>query len=115
MPLSDEFLAYIIDLYSGWGGVSARKMFGGAGLYRDGNMFGLIADDVLYLKAGGANIEDFIRAGSSPFKPHRDKGMTMSYYEAPAEIIDNPGELITWSAKALSVQLQSRAKHRKSR
>jgi len=26
-------------------------MFGGAGLYRDGKMFGLIADDVAYLKA----------------------------------------------------------------
>ena len=39
MPLSDEFLAYVLDQFSLWGDVTARKMFGGAGLYRDGKMF----------------------------------------------------------------------------
>jgi len=47
MPISDEFLEYVLDLLSAWGGVTARKMFGGAGLYRDEKMFGLIADDVV--------------------------------------------------------------------
>ena len=51
MPISDEFLIYILDQLSGWGNVTARKMFGGAGLYRDDRMFGLIANDVAYLKA----------------------------------------------------------------
>ena len=55
MALSDEFLEYILDLFSDWGGVTIRKMFGGAGLYRDGKMFGLIADDVAYLKADTSN------------------------------------------------------------
>ena len=48
MPISDEFVDYVIDQLSAWGEVSARKMFGGAGLYRDGTMFGLIADDVAW-------------------------------------------------------------------
>ena len=55
MSVSEAFLAYVLDQLSGWGGVSARKMFGGAGLYRDGKMFGLIADDVTYLKVDDAN------------------------------------------------------------
>ena len=42
MSVSDEFLEFLLDQLSGWGGVTARKMFGGAGLYRDGKMFGLI-------------------------------------------------------------------------
>jgi DNA transformation protein and related proteins len=46
MPVSDEFIAYVVDQLSGWGEVSVRKMFGGAGLYREGAIFGVIADGV---------------------------------------------------------------------
>ncbi len=50
MPVSDDFLNYVVDQLSHWGSVSVRRMFGGAGLYRERRMFGLIADDVVYLK-----------------------------------------------------------------
>ncbi len=36
---------------AGFGPVTVRPMFGGAGIFRDGLMFALIADEVLYLKA----------------------------------------------------------------
>ena len=42
MAVSDEFADYVVEQLSNWGEVSARRMFGGAGLYRDGTMFGLI-------------------------------------------------------------------------
>ena len=45
MPISDEFSDFVVDQLSGWGDVSVRRMFGGAGLYCEGVMFGLIADD----------------------------------------------------------------------
>ena len=32
MPVSDDFIEYVIDQLSGWGNVTSRKMFGGAGL-----------------------------------------------------------------------------------
>ena len=64
MSVSDEFLEYILDQLSAWGDVTARKMFGGAGLYRDEKMFGLIADDVVYLKVDDSNREAFVQAGS---------------------------------------------------
>lgn len=51
MAVSDDFLNYVLDQLSRWGHVTVRRMFGGAGLYRDGKMFGLIADDIAYLKA----------------------------------------------------------------
>ena len=43
MAVSDEFVDYVVDQLSAWGEVSSRKMFGGAGLHRDGTMFGLIS------------------------------------------------------------------------
>jgi DNA transformation protein len=104
MSVSDEFLAYVLDQLSGCREVSARKMFGGVGLYRDGKMFGLIADDVAYLKVDASNREAYVQAGSSPFKPYPDKPTSMSYYEIPPEILEAPEELIRWAERALAIQ-----------
>ena len=104
MSLSEEFLAYILDQFSEWGGVTARKMFGGAGLYRDGKMFGLVADDVAYLKVDDSNRADFEAAGSSPFKPYPDKPTSMSYFEIPPEVLERPEELIDWAQRSLAIQ-----------
>jgi DNA transformation protein len=103
MPISDEFVDYVIDQLAGWGDVSARKMFGGAGLYCDGVMFGLIADDVAYLKVNDSNRDDFLQAGSSPFQPYPDKAATMSYYEIPVDVLENPDLLRRWAERSLSV------------
>ncbi len=104
MAVSDNFLEYILDLFSAWGKVSARRMFGGAGLYRDGKMFGLVADDVAYLKVDETNKEIFLAAGSSPFKPYPDKPATMSYFEIPPDILENPEKLLEWAKESLAIQ-----------
>jgi len=104
MAVSDEFLAYLLDQLSTWGGVTVRKMFGGAGLYRDGLMFGLVADDVLYLKVDDTIRDKYLAAGSAPFKPYPDKPAMASYYEIPPDVQENPEELIEWADESLSVQ-----------
>ena len=38
-------------------------MFGGAGLFTDGMMIGLVADSVIYLKADEQTVPDFEREG----------------------------------------------------
>ncbi len=105
MPVSDEFIDYVVDQLAAWVDVSVRKMFGGAGLYCDGLMFGLIADDVAYLKVDDSNREDFVKAGSSPFNPYPDKVKTtvMSYYEVPADILENQDLLGKWAERSLGV------------
>lgn len=109
MAVSEGFLEYVLDQFSGWGGVSARKMFGGAGLYRHGKMFGLVADDVTYLKVNETNREKYISAGSSPFIPFPDRPTIMSYYEVPGDILEDPGELIEWAEESLSLQMQQKS------
>jgi DNA transformation protein and related proteins len=111
MSISDEFVDYVIDQLSVWGEVSARKMFGGAGLYREGAMFGLIADDVAYLKVDDSNREDFVRAGTSPFNPYPDKVKTtiMSYYEIPADVLENPKVLAKWAQRSFNIARKKRA------
>ena len=104
MPVSEEFIAYVLDQFAEWGGVTARKMFGGAGLYRDGKMFALVADDVAYLKVDDSNRDDFLQAGSSAFEPYPDKPMSMSYFEAPPDVLEHPESLIEWSKRSLAIQ-----------
>jgi DNA transformation protein len=102
MPVSDEFVEYALEQLSGWGEVSVRRMFGGAGLYRGGIMFAVIADDVAYLKVDDSNRDDFVRAGSAPFEPYPDKIKTTirTYYEIPADVLEDPGELAKWAERS---------------
>lgn len=103
MAVSDEFLTYVLDQLSAWGGVSARKMFGGAGLYRDARMFALVADDVLYLKVDGSNRARFVQAGSGPFRPYPDRPTEMPYYEAPADVLESPEALVEWASRSFEI------------
>ena len=41
---------FLLDQLAGAGSVSAKKMFGEYGLYCDGKMFAIVADDQLFIK-----------------------------------------------------------------
>ena len=110
MAVSAEFLEYVLDQLADWGEVRAKRMFGGAGLYRQGKMFGLIANDVAYLKVGELNREDFHQAGSRLFQPFPHKPTTMPYGELPAEVLEDRDELARWAEKALAVAARESGK-----
>ncbi len=103
MPVSDEYLTYVVEQLACVGQVQPRRMFGGAGLYCDGLFFGLVADDVLYLKVDDSNRADYEAEGMGPFQPFDDKKVVMQYYEVPVDILENPETLRDWVAKALAV------------
>lgn len=108
MAVSGEFLEYILDQLSKWGGVSVRRMFGGAGLYRDCKMFGLVANDVTYLKVDDTTKDKYIEEGSSPLKPFQDRPTVLSYYELPGDILEDPEEFIEWAGESLSIQMKQK-------
>jgi DNA transformation protein and related proteins len=100
MKTSNEFAAHSAELLSTVGRVAVRRMFGGYGLYCDGTMFALIADDVLYLKVDEANRGEFERAGATPFV-YEAKGRrtVMSYLSAPDQALESR-ELAALRARA---------------
>ena len=51
----DNLTAYLLELLTPLGPISARRMFGGVGLFHGGMMFGLIARDELFLKVNDVN------------------------------------------------------------
>ena len=84
-------------------------MFGGYGIYFDGVMFALVADDVLYLKTDETTADEFKARGLQQFEYKKNsKLIKMSYYLAPEEIYDDSGEAATWADKAFSVALKSK-------
>jgi DNA transformation protein and related proteins len=98
MPVSPEYLDYLIDQLKVFGPVTAKRMFGGAGLYHQGVFFGLVADDVLYFKVDERNRADYEAGGSGPFRPFGS--YAMGYFEVPADVLEDPDELAIWSRKA---------------
>jgi DNA transformation protein len=108
MPISQSYLDYIIDQLKSIGPVTAQRMFGGAGLYHKGTFFGLVAEDILYFKAGDSNRKDYLDAGMGPFKPFGS--YAMDYYEVPADVLEDADELAAWAKKAIEVTGKARSR-----
>lgn len=115
MSVSESYKTYVLEQLQAAGPVVARAMFGGVGLYRDGVFFGLIDDDSLYLKVGELNRWDFEHAGARPFQPFGETSYSMSYYEVPAEVLEDSSMLNAWAAKAMAVARNATARKKPRR
>jgi DNA transformation protein len=109
MPPSEGFKDFIRDQL---GPVSIRNMFGGAGIYADGVMFAILADDTLYLKADGTTAPAFEAEGMGPFTytPKDKAAVAMSYWEVPPRLLEEPDELAAWARDAHRIARRSKAK-----
>ena len=101
MKNSSEMVELTVELLAPMGGVSSRSMFGGHGIFKSNMMFALIAEDVLYLKVDDNNRARFEEEELGPFVyDGGKKPMTMSYYEVPAEAMEDSGLLCDWAKGA---------------
>ena len=106
-----EFVHYLKEVFESFGPISARRMFGGYGIYHEDVMFGLVAEDTLYLKADDTTAAGFESRGLSRFA--YDKGgklIHMSYYLAPEEIWDDPDEAARWARQAFEVAFRAKVR-----
>jgi len=103
MASTTAFRDRVLGLLLPFGPVAARGMFGGYGLFMDGTMFALIADDALYVKFGPGTRETFAAAGGRPFA-YRRRGRTveMSYWRVPDAVMADPARLCDWAALGLA-------------
>src|SRR5687768_8807300 len=101
MAVSEGFLRFVLDQLRLLGKVTSRRMFGGAGLYRRGLFFGILFDDLLYLKVDGFNRADYLEAKMEPFRPFPNRSGTMQYYRVPADVLEDPRRLSAWAEKSL--------------
>jgi DNA transformation protein len=109
MATGSEFVEFILESLQPLRGVSARRMFGGWGIYKDGVMFALIAYDQLYFKVDDGNRAAYEQAGLPHFT-YSDKGkaIRMPYREAPPEGFDDPEILCAWGRDAYAAALRTK-------
>jgi DNA transformation protein and related proteins len=116
MAVSEEYLDYVLDQLGCIGEVTAKKMFGGVGLYHNELFFGLIASDVLYFKVDDENRPAYEKAGAKPFQPYGDESSSMSYYEVPVDVLEDVDRLRIWatgSTAAADRKASSRKRRKK--
>lgn len=114
MPVSDDFRQFVVDQMSVVVPVSAKRMFGGFGLYADGLFFGVIDDNRVFLRTGPGNVADFVDLGCAQFQPIPD-ARPMSYHELPGEVLESRSKLRSWLPKAVEEARSARLKKPKEK
>jgi DNA transformation protein len=109
MAATAEYLDFIKEQLSGFGPVRVRRMFGGAGIFREGLMFALIAQETLYLKADDASRGDFEALSLPPFTygAKGGKRTVMSYWRVPEVCLEDRDEMAEWAQKAFAAALRA--------
>lgn len=103
MSASDSFVDFLFELLSPLGRITARRMFGKSGLFCDGVMFGMVAEDTLYLRVDEMNRETLREAETFPPLNYK-KGETtidLAFWRVPDRLFDEPDELLVWARAAL--------------
>ena len=109
MPLSPGFTDYALELLAGLGQVEAKRMFGGAGLYRNGVMFALLHDDVIYVRVDDGLETDLRQQGSIPwvYSMKRDGAVRdMGYWRIPETAADDPDEAVAIARRAYAAAVK---------
>lgn len=116
MSETQEYAAHIVDLLDSFGPCEARRMFGGSGIFHQGLMFALIADNNLYLKADDETRELFSAEGCEAFSYYKkEKEYRLSYYLAPEDFFEDPDACLRWARLAFDAALRNPNKKNKRR
>ena len=103
LRVSPSFRDFVLDQLADVPDLRAKAMFGGVGLYSGEHFFGIVANDVLYLKADDSTRAEFEQAGGRPFTPYPDRSGTMSYYSVPIGVLESAPDVLEWVKRAIAV------------
>ena len=119
MNSEKEFAEHVIELMNEFGEVSAKRMFGGYGIFREGLMFALIADSRHYLKVDPENQAEFEKRDQEPFTYLRkDREAQLSYFSCPDEAFQTPRVMNQWAELGWQAALradQAKPRNRRKR
>jgi len=116
MVASASFAEFLREQLAPLGRVTTRRMFGKTGVFCDGLMFGMVTDNMLYLRVDHHHLAAFKEAESFPPLNYEKKGCTidLSFWRAPERLFDEPDELVTWAQIALAAAGRVAAKRERT-
>jgi DNA transformation protein len=105
------FKDFVLDQLADLRGLTCRAMFGGYGLrYRD-TFFGIIHKGRLYFKITPETVESYRALGTKPFRVTSKMTLT-TYYEVPADILEDAALLAEWAETSSTAQRPKPARRR---
>lgn len=113
MANTPDFVDHLLELMRAGGrGVDARRMFGGHGLYAEGLFFGIVADDVVFLRADEGNRADFDALDLPAFEYRKKGGVGRApgYRRVPDDALESAHAMAPWVRSALGAALRAAAK-----
>jgi DNA transformation protein len=117
MPLSPGFPDYVQELIAGFGRVDVKRMFGGAGLYRNGVGFGILDDDTFFIKADKAFGAELRSQGCKPwvYSIAKDGSVRdIAYWSLPDTAADDGDEAVKLVRRSFEVaRIAAEAKAKK--
>jgi DNA transformation protein len=108
LPVSEEYLAYVLEQLAGIGRLTSRRMFGGVGIYCGGLFFALIFADQLYFKVNDTSRSEYEKRGMQRFRPYADRPhLSMTYYTVPVDVLEDNEQILEWGRRAVAAALDS--------
>jgi DNA transformation protein len=104
MTASPGFAEFIRDALGPIGRLTLRRMFGATGVFCDGLMFAMIADDTIYFRVDDGNRQAFEAAAHDPPLSYEKGGkrIDLAFWRAPDRLLDDPEALLAWGRLALA-------------
>jgi DNA transformation protein len=114
MVASPSFAAFLHDQLAPLGHVTMRRMFGKTGVFCHGLMFGMVADDTLFVRVDDHNRAVFKEAEAAPPLNYEKQGRTidLAFWRVPERLLDDPEELVAWAQEALAAARRVAAKRK---
>lgn len=111
MARTDGFKEFVLDQLADLRGLTCRAMFGGYGLRYRETFFGIIHKGRLYFKVTQATVKSYRALGTKPFRV--TSTMTLkTYYEVPADVLEDAAQLAEWAETASTAQRPKPARRR---
>ena len=111
MAKSEGFKDFVLDQLADLRGLTCRAMFGGYGLRYREVFFGIIHKGRLYFRVTPETVSAYQAMGTKPFRV--TSTMTLkTYYEVPADILEDAALLAEWAETAGTAQRPKPAQQR---
>ncbi len=112
MVASADFVEFLAEQLRPLGRLTTRRMFGKTGVFSGGVMFGMVADNVLFVRVDDLSRATFKKAEAFPPLSYEKRGemIDLAFWRVPERLLDEPDELVAWARAALAAAHRIAAK-----
>jgi DNA transformation protein and related proteins len=105
---------HLHDLFSAFGTITIKRMFGGQAVYSRSGIIGVVFEDSLLMKADEQSAPHFAAAGGERWRYAKDgREVNMPYWSIPSSAMDDPEEMAVWARLADEAALRAAQKPKK--